>query len=118
MDGHIRAAKLDGQTPGRGWAIGDHDDGFPMGQLRIRLDRKLCGDWAAGDEQIHDHGRTIWPRGSSSDYEFQHVMEFGSHSLWGWMKGAEIVVGGTIGAFAGAQLQSPPCSGPLVGRPA
>ena len=30
-------------------------------------------------------------------------MEFGSHSLWGWMQGAEIVVGGTVGAFAGAE---------------
>jgi hypothetical protein len=33
--------------------------------------------------------------------DFHLVTKFGDHSYWGWMLGAEIVVGGTVGG-AGA----------------
>jgi hypothetical protein len=113
--GPIKEIKWTATYGARNWMVSLQGQDGP---LRITMTGFLWGNsdfgWAAnyagngqlGDEQIHGNGRTIWPRGgqsSFSDYEFQHVMEFGSHSLWGWIRGAEIVVGGTVGAAAGME---------------
>lgn len=33
---------------------------------------------------------------------FRHVSKFGNHSFWGWVLGAEIIVGGTVGGVVGS----------------
>jgi hypothetical protein len=92
--------------------------GFLWGNADIGWVANCAGFGQLGDEQIRDNGRTIWPRGgepSAAPYDFQHVMEFGSHSLWGWMIGAEIAVGGTAGAFAGIATPVTAVAGAITG---
>jgi len=58
-----------------------------------------------GQEPIFISGKAIWKYDAKlSDHvamDFDNVVKFGEHSTWGWVKGAEIFVGGTIGGAAG-----------------
>jgi hypothetical protein len=125
--GPIKEMKWSATYATRNWTVNLEGQGGP---LRITMTGFLWGNadtgWAAnyagigqlGDEQIRDNGRTIWPLGgvpSAAPYDFQQVMEFGSHSLWGWMIGTEIVVGGTAGAFAGIATPVTAVAGAITG---
>lgn len=125
--GPIKEMKWSATYAARNWTVSLQGQDGP---LRITITGFLWGNadtgWAAnyaglgqlGDEQIRDNGRTLWSRDgqpSESAYEFQHVMEFGSHSLWGWMIGAEIVVGGTAGAAAGIETPVTAVTGAITG---
>lgn len=70
----------------------------------------FSGRGFTGKEPIFINGKAIWKYDSnSSDHprmDFDGVIKFGLNSYWGWMRGTEIVVGGTLGTgggiFAGA----------------
>ena len=57
-----------------------------------------------GDEALSIHGLATWIYDrSKADYlemDFKQNLKLGKNSVWGWMLGAEIIIGGTIGAAA------------------
>ena len=58
-----------------------------------------------GAEQIFINGKAIWKYDTKlsdhSGMEFDNVVKYGAHSFWGWARGAEVVVGASIGAAGG-----------------
>jgi hypothetical protein len=125
--GPIKQMKWSATYAARNWTVSLEGQDGP---LLITMTGFLWGNpdtgWAAnyagggqlGDEQIRSNERTIWPRGgepSAAPYDFQHVMEFGNHSLWGWMIGTVIVAGGTAGAFEGIATPVTAVAGAITG---
>lgn len=72
------------------------------------------GSGTKGKEPVLVHGQAIWrydrDRKDHTTMDFRHVVKFGTNSIWGWVVGAEIIVGGTIGG-AGAIVGSTAASG-------
>jgi hypothetical protein len=56
-------------------------------------------------ERIFITGKALWkydPKLSDhTTMSFEQVVKFGENSVWGWVRGSELVVGGTIGAAGG-----------------
>ena len=77
---------------------------------------------SVGDDEIRIHGQANWPYDEEvADYrgvDFQHVMKFGTDSFWGWVLGAETIVGGTIGAGAAVAGSAVATGGVAVGAAA
>lgn len=66
------------------------------------LDISFGGNGILGKEPVRLDGTSTWF--SDADHvnmDFRLVTKFGDHSIWGWVLGAEVIVGGTIGG-AGA----------------
>lgn len=65
---------------------------------------QIGGDDKSKGEPVLVHGRADWLYDRDrKDYlttDFRHLTKFGENSVWGWVVGSEIVVGGTIGAAA------------------
>lgn len=63
------------------------------------------GTGSSGKEPMFINGKAVWkydPNLSDrSAMVFESVVKFGLNSVWGWTRGAELIVGGTIGAGAG-----------------
>jgi hypothetical protein len=55
-------------------------------------------------EPIRINGKAVWQYDSKvSDHvamDFQQNIKFGDNSMWGWVLGAEVIVGGTVGGGA------------------
>ena len=70
-------------------------------------------------ESVTVHGRADWEFDSeSSDYRnmnFREVAKFGENTIWGWVIGAEVLVGGTIGAGAAVVGTSAATGGAALG---
>jgi hypothetical protein len=74
---------------------GDHDNwevtysgrGYGGGQP-ISVNGKA--EWQY-DEKLQDH----------TSMKLDHIVKFGENSTWGWIRGSEIIVGGTLGGVAG-----------------
>jgi hypothetical protein len=66
----------------------------------IRL--TYAGTGQIGEETFRVNGQANWPfdkvRQDYGTMDFKQVAKFGQHSFWGWVLGAEVIVGGTIGA--------------------
>jgi hypothetical protein len=58
-----------------------------------------------GSEPIFISGKALWRYDVAlADHvgmSFEHTTKFGENSKWGWMRGSEIVFGGTLGAVGG-----------------
>jgi len=66
------------------------------------LDISFAGNGALGKEPVRLNGTSTWFADADRvNMDFRLVTKFGDHSIWGWVLGAETIVGGTIGA-AGA----------------
>ena len=78
-----------------------------------------AGNW--GSDPITIQGKTTWYYDAAlNDYfrmDFQQLTEIGTHSLWGWVVGGEIVVGGGLGAAGGIVAGAPlsPAGSAVVG---
>jgi hypothetical protein len=58
---------------------------------------------STGKEPIFISGKAVWKYDGKdwTSMNFDNVVKFGENSFWGWTKGAEVLVGGTIGAAGG-----------------
>lgn len=72
-----------------------------------------------GSESIGIHGRADWRYDrEASDYrniDFRQVVKFGENSVWGWVLGAETIIGGTIGAGGAVAGSAVATSGVALG---
>jgi hypothetical protein len=64
-----------------------------------------------GEEEIRAYGVANWrvvegTRREFRDMNFRHTARFGRQTIWGWVLGTEIVVGGVIGGAAAAVVGS------------
>ena len=98
------------------------------GPIQIGMSGFLWGgeadDWTAtyfgggkiGGEPVQINGKLDWPFDkASADHlatNFKQVTKFGEHSVWAWVVGTEVIVGGTIGGVAGFAVTS--AAGPLA----
>jgi hypothetical protein len=75
--------------------------GFVWGDQGQDLMVTYSGSGVSGDEPILLHGKADWPFDKQrKDYfttDFRHAMKLGKNSFWGWVTGAEILVGGVVG---------------------
>lgn len=78
----------------------------------------FSGTGYTGKEPIFINGKAVWKYDATlSDHpriDFENVVKFGLNSVWGWIKGAEIVVGGGIGGGGGAIAGVPAGPGGMV----
>lgn len=78
--------------------------GFLWGEDKQDLIISYAGLGRFGDESLQVHGRTTWlydqARDDYREMDFQQNFKLGENSVWGWVIGAEVIVGGTIGAGA------------------
>ncbi len=68
------------------------------------------GGGRIGGEPIQINGRMEWPRAGRPTAIFNQAAKFGEHSTWGWIVGAEVTVGLTVGgtvAFLGTAAVPP-----------
>ena len=76
--------------------------GFVWGDEGQDLMVTYSGSGVSGDEPILLHGKADWPFDKQrKDYfttDFRHAMKLGKNSFWGWVAGAEVLVGGVLGA--------------------
>lgn len=76
--------------------------GYIWGEQGQDLIVVYSGSGQSGDEPVLIHGKADWPFDrQKKDYfttDFRHVMKLGKNSYWGWVAGAEILVGGALGA--------------------
>ncbi len=79
--------------------------GFLWGQDKEDWLITYSGQGQIGKDPLRIHGHTSWRYDKeASDYQemdFRQIIKFGDNSFWTWMFGAELVVGGTIGAVTG-----------------
>lgn len=65
------------------------------------------GTGSIANVPLQINGTAMWKYDSKlSKYtamNIDNVVKIGEHSVWGWIKGSEIVVGGTLGAATGAE---------------
>jgi hypothetical protein len=91
--------------------------GFVWGDEGQDLLVAYSGSGMSGDEPILLHGRADWPYDKQrKDYfttDFRHAMKLGRNSFWGWVTGAEILVGGVAGA-GGAVVGTAAATGGLA----
>lgn len=85
--------------------------GYLWGADKANWSAEYSGLGQLGDEMMSDHGNTVWLYNRDAadyrDMNFRQVMKFGQHSFWGWVLGAEVVVGGTVGAAGGLVTAGP-----------
>lgn len=78
--------------------------GFLWGKDKQDLVINYGGLGRLGDESIQIHGKTTWlydeASGDYREMDFQQNFKLGKNSVWSWVLGAEVIVGGTIGAGA------------------
>jgi hypothetical protein len=108
-----------------GWSINFSDrnwvltaDGYSgSGEFHFTVSGFLWGDenddWLVtysgggriGNEPLNINGKALWKYDAkTSDHgamEFYNATKFGENSVWGWVVGTELVVGGTVG-YVGA----------------
>jgi len=87
--------------------------GYVWGEEGQDLIVVYSGTGQSDDEPILIHGKADWLYDKQrKDYfttDFRHAMKLGKNSFWGWVTGAEILVGGVVGAggaVAGATVAS------------
>jgi hypothetical protein len=87
--------------------INDEPFGFTISGYRWGGDKEdwlvnFAGLGGVQKERLSINGKSIWRYDEKlSDHvamDFQQVAKFGEHSIWGWVVGSEILIGGTIGA--------------------
>lgn len=75
--------------------------GFLWGDDGESMTVSYSGMGQIGGEPVLVHGQASWLYDpETEDYQamdFQHVTRIGENSIWGWVLGAEIVVGGAVG---------------------
>jgi len=92
-------------------------------QFRFVLSGYLWGDdrtqWVASFAGVGNiNGKSDWLydwESSALTMNFHNLVKFGENSTWGWVRGAEIIVGGTIGAGGGIVVSSPTIVGIFFG---
>lgn len=66
------------------------------------------GGGIAGKGPILINGKAVWKYDSKladhTTMNLDNIVKFGEHSTWSWMKGAEIIIGGTLGATGGVMV--------------
>lgn len=111
----------------RGWSLWMKGSSA-KGPIHVGMSGFLWGgeadDWTAtyvgggeiGDERVQINGKLDWPFDKASAdrlaTNFKQVTKFGEHSVWAWVVGTEVIVGGTIGGVAGFAVTS--AAGPLA----
>ncbi len=92
LNGNINQKDSQMTITGYGWG-GDEETLFV----------NYSGTGTVGGESLLIHGTAKWIYDKeASDYQrmdFQQVTKIGQNSFWGWVLGAEIIVGGAGGAF-------------------
>jgi hypothetical protein len=67
---------------------------------------------------ISINGKALWKYDKKqADHiamEIDNIVKFGEHTVWGWVKGGEIVVGGALGVVGGIIAAGGPTPGAIV----
>jgi hypothetical protein len=97
------ALRLQGKLT-NGEAFGFGMSGYLWGEDKEDWLVTYAGLGDLGKESIRINGKAVWQYDASiSDHvamNFEQNIKFGEHSTWGWVLGAEIIFGGSIGAGA------------------
>jgi hypothetical protein len=105
----------------RGWSLWMKGSSA-KGPIQIGMSGFLWGgeadDWTAtyfgggqiSGDPVQINGKVDWPFDKASGdrlaTNFKQVTKFGEHSVWAWVVGTEVIVGGTIGGVAGFAVTS------------
>lgn len=68
------------------------------------IDISFIGGGGFGPEPIYVSGKSVFENYNGHDHgqmEFSQTVKIGEHSWWGWIRGAELIVGGAVGAAGG-----------------
>lgn len=80
-------------------------NGFLWGQPEEDWSVTYFGQGSLSEEPISVNGRAEWSfnseLGGHQNMDFHQVIKFGDNTWWGWVLGAELFVGGSIGATGG-----------------
>jgi hypothetical protein len=96
---------LTGEGAVAGQKVGLTIAGYLWGEPETDWTVNYSGLGAVGDESLFVHGQSKWIHDLElKDYremDFTHYARFGNNTIWGWVLGAELIVGGAIGAGGG-----------------
>lgn len=80
--------------------------GFIWNEYGNTIVVNYSGGGGFADQAMRIYGRSDWLYDAKindyRDMDFKQVIKFGDNSTWSWLVGSEILIGGTVGALAGA----------------
>jgi hypothetical protein len=93
--------------------------GFIWGNVKEDWLVTYSGGGQCGQDPISINGKALWKYDTQSSdqtaLDFDNIVKVGQHSWWGWLKGAEIVVGGGFGFVGGVLVAPAPPAAIVVG---
>jgi hypothetical protein len=93
--------------------------GHVLMEANNNMSISFAGTGSIGKDPLRSNGNLTWLYSNeSNDYrsiDFQMVTKFGDHSVWGWVLGAETIVGGTIGGGGAAATALIASDGAAIG---